>query len=369
MMVNGSKVQGFGVQKQWINSKQGSVLCRTCAAFLSSSDTGLHSVQGLQGMALPSIPTSEEGGSTTPNNGSKPTNDDPPLLSGTERGRSLMPVFSVDLVLPGMPVPVLPGSGIPSKEWDPEMFKSLFDETSDFHGSFSQNLDEPRFSIGTLFPSHFDNATAQTTEATSGDPFPAQSGGSSAAFSAARIRDDYDSRRPTPAPSPFSSAEDGQSFEPFGRKKRKAVELEQQSSQTIVTLARIQSTAASPSRVAALEGHRSVEPDLDLNVNVHNVATKLPEIPCNIRLTFNSRLTLAPVLLRGREGFIAANVGVRVHRIDHEPSAQLAMHSMLQPSVITTGNPFIRPKYELLCGVMSETQENYTPTYLGSLML
>lgn len=312
-------------------------------------------------MALPSIPTSEEGGSTSPNKCSRPKHEDPPLLSGSKNGMNFMPVYSMDLPLPGMPVPLLPASGVPSKEWDPEVFKHIFDDTPDFLGNCSQSgLDFPRFSIDPLLPSQdLERAETQTTEATSGpDALQDQSGGSSAAFSAARQRDEHAKPfacRASPAPSPFSDV--GQPFESSGRRKRKAVELEQQSSQTIVTIARIQSTAASPSRVAQLEGHRSVEPDLDLHVDVHSVASQLPEIPCNIRLTFNSRLTLAPVLLRGREGFIAANVGVRVHRIDHEPSAQLALHSMLQPSVITTGNALIQSRLSC-CVVLSLEQKN-----------
>lgn len=247
----------------------------------------------------------------------------------------LVPLASTDLALPGFPVSILDQPAAFSKEWDADYIRMLLSDKSD---AVEDTYNESSIS-GLISSDVLDRADTQTSEGTSASETRGLYVPVSTGYSyGPPLQPGGPCRGSACLDTPFANPEYGLPFEPMSHStKRKVSVTEQQSSQSTVVISGIHSTPHAPSNRGELEPHNSVEPDLDLHVDEQNVAAQLRAIPQNVRLTFNRRFVLAPVLLRGKEGFIAANVGLRVHRIDHEPSAQLALHSMLQPSVITTG--------------------------------
>lgn len=136
---------------------------------------------------------------------------------------------------------------------------------------------------------------------------------------------------------PFADPQFSSPFEPSHKGRKRKSPSEQQSSASVITVTWHCGSGTAPMSMLELDGHSSAEPDLELYITVENVEAQLKAIPHSCRVNFNTRLGLSPVLLRGREGLMAANVGLRVNRIEHEPSLQLGLYGLLQPSVITTG--------------------------------
>jgi hypothetical protein len=136
---------------------------------------------------------------------------------------------------------------------------------------------------------------------------------------------------------PFADPQFSSPFEPSPKGKKRKSPLEQHSSASVITVTGHSGSGTAAVSRLELDGHGSVEPDLELFVTPDNVDAQLKAIPLSCKVNFNTRLGLTPVILRGKEGLMAANVGLRVQRIEHEPSLQLGLYGLLQPSVITTG--------------------------------
>eukprot|EP00884_Botryococcus_braunii_P009319 jgi/Botrbrau1/18389/Bobra.152_1s0001.1 len=297
-------------------------------------------------MAHPGLSNAERGEDTTcsPSSCKRLKREVPEWCGTSGYATDLLPLASKDLALPGFPVSILDQPAAFSKEWDAEYIRTCVLNKLDAPCICTGGPDDPfnETSIsGVLSTEGLERADTQTSEATSASETRGSYLPTSAAHSDVPLLCANEPCRGSAGfGTPFANPEYKLPFEPVSpSNKRKATATEQQSSQSTVIISGIHSSPYAASNKGELEPNNSVEPDLDLYVDQQNVATQLPAIPQNVRLTFNRRFVLAPVLLRGKEGFIAANVGLRVHRIDHEPSAPLALHSMLQPSVITTGIP------------------------------